>query len=193
MTGTPNASSGAIPPDDAESAWVEPSHAEIAQNADLYEITYKEAARTLDDQTAEVSNARTRAVQFLAFVGSATAFLVGTAIDGIADKNELFYWVAGTGSVLALAGIGSVALLLSPWSTPLLKRVEPRLLIVNYIERDLPLPNKAEMWRELSLHFDKWQAANEIRLKTVRRLYFASIILGALQLLLWATLTWIAG
>ncbi|WP_075013916.1 hypothetical protein [Geodermatophilus obscurus] len=178
---------------DAEATWVEPTPADIAKHEDLYEITYKEATRTLDDQSAEVNNARTRAVQYLAFVGSATAFLLGTAVKDITQRDGTFYVIATAGSSLALLGLVCIAALLNPWQTPLYKRVEPKLLLVNFIERQVPIPNKAEMFRELSIHFENWQSANQRRLKSVRILYFASILLGSLQLLLWATLTWLAG
>src|SRR5688572_27166118 len=105
-------------PNATQRQWVEPSAEAIAKHEDLYEITYSEATRTLDDQAAEVSNARTRAVQFLAFVGAATAFLLGTAITGATQRDAVFYGLAIAGSALALAGIACVAALLNPWQTP---------------------------------------------------------------------------
>ncbi|HEX8092491.1 hypothetical protein [Jatrophihabitans sp.] len=181
------------PDSDAPAAhrWVEPTRSQIKDNVDLYEIVYDEAKRTLDDQSAELNNVRTRAVQYLAFVGSATAFLAGAGIKD-ATRHLGFYSLASIATVLALAVIILVAVLLNPWSTPLYKRVEPKIIVTTWIEREVPSPTKAEMLRELSLNFDKWQAANNERLGVIRKLYFSAIILGGLQLLAWASLVWVA-
>lgn len=174
------------------SRWVEPNREAIDKNVDLYEITYYEARRSLDDQAAEVTTARTRAVQFLAFIGAGTAFLAGTILHS-ADRHVAFYAFAWIASLLTLVSISCVASLLYPGTTRLLHRVEPKVLLTRWIERDVPVPSKAEMFRELAMHFGEWQEQNQKPLRRVRGLYFASVVAGSLALLSWAVLAWVAG
>src|SRR5689334_16569557 len=47
---------------------------------DLYKFSAEQSLSVLEGQASELSNTRTRAVQLIAFLGSATAFLVGTAV-----------------------------------------------------------------------------------------------------------------
>jgi hypothetical protein len=42
----------------------------------MYKMAYDEAKRLVDDQVAELDGIRQRSVQFLAFIGTGTAFLV---------------------------------------------------------------------------------------------------------------------
>ncbi|HEX8004186.1 MAG TPA: hypothetical protein VF519_15970 [Mycobacteriales bacterium] len=69
-------------------------------DAALYRIAFDEGRELLADQLAELSALRGRAVQFLAFVGTGSAFLVGTALGG--KRDQLFYSVAGIGSTLSV-------------------------------------------------------------------------------------------
>jgi hypothetical protein len=168
-----------------------PSPDELQKNESLYEIAYDEARRALDDQTSELNNIRTRAVGYLAFTGAATAFLAGTGIHS-GRRDAAFYAMTIVAYGLALIVIALVALLLSPWTTPLRKRVDAKLLLARWIERDVPVANKADMLREMALWYDEWRRSNESRLDRVRKIYVAAIALGAIQLVGWSILVWIS-
>lgn len=173
-------------------AWVKPSPEAVVEHEKLYEIAYAEATKALEDQVDELGSARTRAVQFLALASAATAFLAGAAINSMGQRTAPFYVLSVAGTILALAAIICVARLLNPWATPLFSRMNPKSVIVGYIERDVPVPNKAELLRQLALHLGEWQDANAQALARVRQLYFASVVLGGLQVVAWAALTWVA-
>jgi hypothetical protein len=167
-----------------ERHWVEPSGPQIERSLELYRLAYDEGKRSVDDQTSELANARTRAVQFLAFVGSATAFLVTRVVE-IGDKPDSFRLWAGLATALAIGAIVLVTLVLVPWITPWERRVAPRDLLQKWIETDVPIASESKMLRELALHYGSFQIENERRLRRVRVLYIASIVAGALQVTVW--------
>lgn len=65
----------------------------------VYKFVYDEALRLLDHQREELMTIRTRTVQYLAFIGTASAFLAGTGLKGHSRGVE-FYVFAGLGSFL---------------------------------------------------------------------------------------------
>lgn len=169
-----------------------PARDEMVANEPLYEVAYDEAKRTIDDQSAELSNVRQRAVQYLAFVGTATAFLAGAVV-----KSSLggfaYYTLAICASLLSFASIILVAWMLSPRTTPdWHKRIDSKALVGRWIERQVPAPSRGQMLRDLSLHYDDWRRANEETLTRIRKLYLASIVVGGCQIAVWSLLVWVA-
>jgi hypothetical protein len=181
--------------------------------ATLYRIAFEEGRRLLDDQLDELNAMRGRAVQYLAFVGTASAFLVGTGLHG-SHRDGLFYAVAGVGTALSLVTVGLATLvLLAVWPSGSQQddggaggterdsglrimqwkfRLHPAPL-VNWIEPDLRKPNEADLLRALALREQQMYAFNKGNLDTLRLNYVLLIGCGAVQLIIWGTLAWLRG
>src|SRR4051794_11682018 len=83
------------------------------QKQGMYKIAFDESVRALKDQVDELSGIRTRLVSFLAFIGAATAFLVGSSLTR-ATRDGAFYGLASLGTILLIATIAIVIALLRP-------------------------------------------------------------------------------
>src|SRR3954454_17779051 len=81
------------------------------QRVKMYRVAYKESQRTLDDQADELTGIRTRAVQYLAFIGTATAFLVGASLKTF-ERDTPFYAISITATGLSVLMLVSVILTL---------------------------------------------------------------------------------
>lgn len=81
-----------------------------AGRADLYRFAAERSLATLKSQQDELAGTRTRSVQVMAFLGAATTFLVGTALNGLgreaAVRQDFLYqgalWVACLSAALAV-------------------------------------------------------------------------------------------
>lgn len=159
----------------------------------MYQVAYEESQRTLDDQIDELSDMRQRSVQYLAFVGTATAFLVGTSLKPTAPTRDLFFHLlAGGATALLLTTLAAVIRLLIPWGS-WEYRLSGQKLIDGWIEDDAPVPNQAQLIRALTIRYDKMRHNNERILRKTRGVYVAMVALGTLQLILWVTLVWLVG
>lgn len=160
----------------------------INEDAPLYDIALDEARRALDRQLAELGNLRTRAVQFLAFVGSATGFMVGAS--KFSGPHGVWFqptvWIA---TVLSFCTVTALALLLSPWTTRM-RGIDIDRLLAEWIEVEVGRINRGVMLRDLAIGIDELRRDNEPKLSRVRRLYMSVICLGMLQLAAWAVLVW---
>jgi hypothetical protein len=157
---------------------------------DLYRVAYTESQRTLDDQRAELQGMRTRSVQFTAFVGAATAFLVGTGLHAT-DRNALFYTLAAIASAISALSIVLLVLLLHPSNRKKWEyRMSAKSLINGWIETDVP-PSEHLFLRELALKYDEMHTANESLLQSLRTRYRWLIIAGSAQVVIWAALVWL--
>ena len=100
--------------------------------ASLERLAYDEGKRALADQTDELNGIRTRAGSYMAFVGSATAFLVGTGLKA-ADRDAWFYALASVASTASLLTLVLIALVLDPYrprkTRNFLKNLRQRRLI----------------------------------------------------------------
>jgi|SRR5580698_1605493 hypothetical protein len=165
----------------------------VADQADLYEIAYAESQRTLDDQQDELKGMRDRAVSFTAFVGAATAFLVGTGLQ-VKHRDAGFYTIAIIASVLSSLSIALLIALLNPstrkkWDY----RLSAKSLISGWIETEVPVPSVAHFLRALATKYDDMRATNEILLSSLRTWYRWLIISGSAQVTVWAILVWWKG
>jgi hypothetical protein len=161
---------------------------EVAEAAPLYRIAYEASQRSLDDQLDELNRIRDRAVQFVVFVGAATAFLIGTGLKAPV-RDSLFYVLASIGSLLSVAAIVLLFLLLNPhlsWSN----RISARRLMSDWIEPQVPQMSEGDLLRALAGQYDDYRAANERLLGVLRFYYRSLIILGSVQVVVWAALVW---
>jgi hypothetical protein len=165
---------------------------------ELYKLAYEEGQRTVDDQLSELDSMRQRSVQFLAFVGTATAFLVGTSLRAY-PHSEIFFILAGAATALALATIGLCVAVLNAsrklWSpTPVdwSFRLSPSVL-VKWIEPDVHPPSDADFYKHLALHYEEMATENDVPLHRIRNRYLTFLGVGFLQLTLWLAVAWIFG
>jgi hypothetical protein len=170
-----------------------PSKRDIDQHAELYQIVYEESQRTLDDQKDELNSIRDRTVQFVIFIGAATAFLVGTGLQN-SNRDTSFYVLAAIASAVSIAMIGLLFALLNPstrneWNY----RVSADALISGWIENEVPRPSKPQFIRALAMINDDSQRKNEKLLTPLRKRYRYLIAVGAFQIVLWAALVWWKG
>lgn len=167
---------------------VTPSRAEQA-SADLYRVAYDQSLRALDDQLDELSGIRGRASAYMAFIGSATAFLVGTGLKAT-HRDALFYGFALPASVATLVALVTLGLLLRPiagWEN----RMSATVLIDKWIDREVPGPSLADLLKNLALRQDRSRGNNEARLVRIRALYLGVVGSGGLGIVLWSALVWL--
>src|SRR5215469_13190908 len=164
---------------------------DVTARRDLYKIAYQEGQRTLDDEQDELNRVRDRAVQFTAFVGAATAFLVGTGLDA-PSKDALFYGLASAASALSAILIALLFIVLAPMGRHSWRyRMSTEFLISQWIEADLPQLDEAALLREMALQYGDMHRRNEAMLSSIRRSYRWLIATGAAQVTVWAALVWV--
>jgi hypothetical protein len=153
--------------------------------AALYEAVYAEAKRSLEGQTAALDEIRQRAGMFLAFVGSATAFLVGAAVQ--AKVPPSFASVHGLViAALVATGAASVAacVILVParrWQ----EELSAEALITGWVETDIPM-TRIWFFRELALVYDEMRLANRPTLVLRQWTFAGLVVFGVLQVALWS-------
>jgi hypothetical protein len=170
----------------------QPSKRDVDQHVELYQIVYDESQRALDEQKDELGNIRDRAVQFVIFIGAATAFLVGTGLQA-PHRDHSFYVLAILASVISLVMIGLLFMVLNPskkneWTYRMSSDV-----LISEIEREVPRPTKAQFIRSLAQLNDDSQRQNEKLLAPLRSMYRYLIAVGSLQVIVWAALVWWKG
>ncbi len=163
-------------------------------NAALYRVAYEEARRALDDQTAELENMRGRAVQFLAFVGVGTAFLVGAGLGAVKDRDKdmIFYALAASATAVTLVAVLFTCLLMSgriSWGY----RADAKAITESMIERQVPGPTEASLLRDLALACDENKRENDKVLRRLRARYLTVVIAGCVGIVLWSGLVWARG
>jgi hypothetical protein len=153
----------------------------------LYQVAYDLGLRTLEDQRDELNGIRTRAGSFTAFVGSATAFLVGTSVQG-GSRDALFYWIAVIATVCSTTAVGCLLALLRPRRFDF--RLSPGVLVERWIEASVPRPSMNAFLKGLAELLEKMQAKNEELLAKLRGWYMVLVASGALGLAMWTLLVW---
>lgn len=165
----------------------------------LYQLAYDQSIRALDDQLAELEGMRQRTVQFLAFVGAATAFLAGAGLRA-STRDWVFYLLAGFGSAVSVAAIVATLCVLA--SSRYQDKKFGRLIwdfrisgtkLVGLIEPEVGGPDEVDFLKFLAVRQDEMRTANETNLDVVRTMYYWALGLGGVQVLLWATLVWVKG
>lgn len=154
----------------------------------LYRIAYEEGRKSLSDQVDELNGMRNRAVSYMAFILSATAFLVGTTLR-TASPGALFYATAVIASALTIWAIVHLALTIWP-RVDFIFQLDPSGIVTDFIDRDIPRPTEAELLRSLSGWISVYLEANEKALKKIRYRFTNVVISGALGLLIWTLMAW---
>lgn len=178
----------------------------------MQRVAYAEGQRLVDDQLAELDALRQRTVQVLAFVGSATSFLVGTTLS----TRELSVGAQVVGTIAALLSIGSLLLAcvillaavdrapasLVDGSVPSKKwfprpatwnfRMDPKVLVDGWIDAPRvsgPLTEVA-FYKALALRYSSMAAENTPILARVRMCFVFFVAVTTIQVVVWAGLAW---
>ncbi|OBI82706.1 hypothetical protein A9X00_07095 [Mycobacterium sp. 1245805.9] len=160
----------------------------------MYKVAFEESVRALKDQVDELSNIRQRIVSYLAFVGSATAFLVGSSLNAPGSRDDLFFFLASVGTAFMGITIGCATVLLRPKFTKIGATASAQTIITGTIERQVsPIESEAHFYRDLAIYNDRAVDKNDGKLKWTQRLYITAITCGALQLTVWIVLVWLRG
>lgn len=168
-----------------------PARIDDVPTPSLHAYAYDQGLRALDDQRDELNGIRTRAVQFVAFVGAASGFLVGSALGSSDADSDLFYVVASIASIASVVMLVCVALVLSP-AKKFEYRLDPNVLVQQWIERDVPRrPTQPELLSGLAKLQSGMIQDNETSLNKWRRQYRVLIISGLVSLSLWMAAVWI--
>jgi len=166
---------------------------------DIYDEIRDEQRRELAGQRAELDSMRTRTSQFLAFVGSASAFLAGTGLTSVeqGSRDAVFFVLAG----LATAGFASLAyfgimVLLGSGGLPRVGEFQfyvdsPKLL--KKAETGEKAPSKAAFSRYMARVYEAMVEHNDPQVSRVRRSYIIALASGAATLSLWSVLLWVRG
>jgi hypothetical protein len=158
----------------------------------IYQALYEESKRSLDDQQDELNRIRDRAVQFIIFVGAAAAFLVGTGLTAVHNRDWVFYLIASVASLTSAVSVGLLIALLKPrkghkWNF----RISSESVIEDIESRDVPVPTESQFMRYLVKLNDEMQVENEKLIEPLRNIYQWLMAVGVLQLVFWAALVWI--
>ncbi|WP_445156030.1 hypothetical protein ACTWLI_07650 [Arthrobacter sp. Hor0625] len=157
----------------------------------LYRVAFEEGRRSISDQVDELNGIRTRAVSYMAFIGTATAFLVTTTLRSAAPGG-LFYVVA----ILATLSVAWATVQLCRVIRPGLDftiRLDPRDIITNFIDRQVPRPSEAQLLRSLAGWSGRYIDDNDNALEEIRRRFSHVILFGGGGLLLWTIAVWLFG
>jgi hypothetical protein len=160
----------------------------------MYRVAFDESVRALKDQVDELSGIRQRIVSYLAFIGSATAFLVGSSLKAPEGRDDLFYYLAIAGTTFMGGAIVCATFLLWPKFTSIGATSSAKKVIEGMIERQMsPIQTDAEFYHDLAMYNDNAVDKNDSKLAWSRGLYFAAVICGAVQLTIWIVLVWLRG
>lgn len=157
----------------------------------MYRLAYEQGLRTLSDQAAEVDGMRTRAVSFMAFIGTATAFLVTTTLRS-AEPGALFYVVAGLATALVGFATVQLARLLRP-RIEFTLQLNSRDIVTDWIDQEVPCPSEALLLRGLSGWLAQYAEDNLEGIKVLRNRFSHVVLFGSGGLLLWTTAIWVFG
>jgi hypothetical protein len=172
----------------------------------LYKVAYEEGKRQVDDQVAELDGMRQRSVQFLAFVGAATGFLVGTSLHRVGTTTpgpaygHLAFGLAVAASLASLIAIFLVLSVLLGLSRKgwRMRRAEFEFRLssedlLDLIEADVGKPDEVDFYKYLASEYDVMYDTNDSYLVKIRRYYTLFIAIGFIQLALWTAVAWING
>lgn len=180
-------------PDDGNGAAREP-----ASDYPQYELARGEELRRLEHQRDELDSMRTRASQYLAFVGAATAFLVGNGLEN-ADRDALFYAIAAFASLISATAIylGVAVFLgggkLAGGEVGKYAFTLNSLVVLRTVEADVPHANPSQVSAYMTRLYAEMADGNAPVLAAARRQYRWFLGTGASQVLGWTILLWARG
>jgi hypothetical protein len=173
-----------------------PEQSPRSDGSALYERAAGVGKDALDDQVSELDSMRNRSVQFLAFVGSATAFLVGTSLNGAVPRGP------GFGITGALGTLGILALLVilrsiltgtANWFGGAQMNWNYRLdptAYTEWLDEQGSRVSAEVFYRHLAGVYRTQKVANEEYLKVIRARYFAFLVSSTSVLLIWGVVAW---
>lgn len=205
-------------------AAVSPAEDRVARRAgdrnpdavELYKVIYDESVRLLSDQLQELAAFRTRTVQYLALIGTATAFLVGTGLSG-GHRDDGFFVLAGIASAAfvvtllygmqVLTGVvhqkpwfttkspEELACAKKKWHTPRLNFYFSARALSTLADNPIEVGKDkyygvAAMLKKLALDAEKYHDENERLIDILKHAYQLCILSGFFQLLLWGAVAW---
>ncbi len=184
-----NSPSPSLTPDDGKGE---------AARVSMYKAAFEEGKRALADQLSELESMRTRAVQVLAFTGSATAFLVGAGLKP--DPSHRTFWffaLAIAATLVSVLGIVNVMLLLISrakggaltWNF----RVSSKILAEQWVSPQVGAKTESRFFRDLAVHYDKMFEENKTAITWTQKKYRFVLVVCSTQIILWAALVWAFG
>lgn len=156
--------------------------------ARLYRIAFDEGRRSIADQAEELTGVRSRAVSYMAFIGTATAFLVTTTLKAVTPDLS-FYIVAGIATLSVSWATLQLCRVIWP-NTKFTLRMDPIVIIELFIDKKIPTYSDAEIYRELSKWFGRYLDTNERSLVKIRKLFAHVILFGGGGLVMWTIAVW---
>lgn len=184
--------------------WDKNSLGKSGQIIDAYKAAADVGRLAVVDQVSELDAIRTRSSTFLAFVGSATAFLVGTAVKGSDGNPSPGFVIAGLVGTVALAALlvvfTSVMIGSTRWYWPkeqmLWDSRQSGRMYADWLHGDLA--NAAPdtpiaFYRHLANQYELQFNSNRIYLTTIRNRYLALVVMGFVVLVTWGVAAWLFG
>lgn len=164
---------------------------EMDAAVNLYRVAFEEGRRGIADQVDELNGMRTRAVSYMAFIGTAAAFLVTTTLRS-AIPGGAFYLIAILATISVTWATVQLCRVVRP-RLPFTIRFDPRDIITNFIDREIPRPTEAQLLRSLAGWSARYIEENEESLRRIRYRFSHVIMFGGGGLLLWTVAVWIFG
>jgi hypothetical protein len=154
-------------------------------------IAFEESVRGLIEQRARLDNLRTRAATLLSAAAIAASFLGAEALkDTVLGSNgqaepdralELWELLA----IASLIGVGVACLMiLAPKRRGWTLRISGRSMLETYVEVPQPV-DLAVMQRDLVLHIEDAQDANDAKLRRLVYWFYAGAVLLGAQVIFW--------
>lgn len=168
-----------------------------------FELARLEELRLLELQRAQLDNIRTRTAQYLAFVGSASAFLAGSGLRAV-DRDPWFYGFAVVATVFSGLSVAIGFVIFGNYDPRGIFDGSRRKLLWKWghttkghaLEHALsevpPVPASA-LARKLAERYQRAREENEPNLGVVQKTHVAFLALGSLQLVAWTVVVWTRG
>lgn len=171
---------------------------EPASDYPQYELARAEELRRLEYQRDELDSMRTRASQYLAFIGATTGFLVGNGLQS-ADRDTVFYVLAAIASILSGSAIYlGIAIFLGGGT--LGRNTSGQyaftlnsLVVLRTVEADVPHANPSQVSAYITRLYAEMADGNAPVLAVARQQYRWFLVTGATQVLGWTILLWTRG
>lgn len=170
-----------------------------SMEVDVYKHVVDVGLTALKDQLSELDGIRARTVQFLAFVGTATAFLVGTSLRSTSDARDSIFNVAG---VTASAGIAIMLMLCISiltgahhwWGgkTMTWDFQDDPAVYIEWLDGDDSVRPKSDVvfYRYRAKRIAEQLQSNDKYLASVRKRYIVFLVAGIAVLAAWGVLAW---
>ncbi|MGC5224222.1 hypothetical protein ACPW96_16775 [Micromonospora sp. DT81.3] len=154
------------------------------------QLSYEAGLETLKAQREELNGMRTRALAFVAFSATATAFLVGAGLGSGVTRDAAFFVLTGLGTLcFALLAVLLVSAVV-PWVRFQFILIPSDLM--DWMEGNKPAPDRLIALRRLATHtVPEMISANEVGLSKIRRRYRATLIVALLTLAIWVSVVWV--